>query len=647
MDALRFMAGLLGFSCEFLPELRSQTLTTVAIGATVALGATAAIGAATALVHPSVFFRYAIAASSWTRVVRGPELSTRSTRCATFLSHPRAFRGSLQHGLLRTPRMAIAARAAMGLPDGDIHSFPERSTPEGNSRGFSTMTHTIDASAEVIIPTRYFVVGSWSNWEFEEMISDGLDPGVFYTDIILVENGGEFQIVGDEDWNKVLHPVDEDAHCAVGTPVAGPDSDGHGLNWVVDGQAGDKFRIVLHHEYDSNQSDSLWRVQCNPLDIFNPFAIDPSKFLEACEKSGRWQAALAHLEDMRLWHEPVNEDDSEAVLRSCQHSGAWQPALKLLEDLWGREKQCVVPSYGAYAAAMEACRVAGEEVHVAELSKELEEWGPIPDDYRFQLTPRVHWNRDIRRLGCSAANALDWNGDGELPQTELPCWLLPASDVAANAIAHQQDQLRQAGWKVITSEPHVLFRLDNKAAFQDFAAELGLAPHLPAFFKSAENASYPCILKPATGEFGKDTHIVHSCDDVLKILGELELDNSWVLQEFIPGPFEFSASLLVDRGEILEVACVRYEYSSMEYVWPNVRELGQSEYEVIPEHLAVMRELLVDYSGFCNFNYKLRSCGQICIFEANTRVGADLACDVPRPQARAMFERLDKLLSSA
>ena len=44
----------------------------------------------------------------------------------------------------------------------------------------------------------------------------------------------------------------------------------------------------------------------------------------------------------------------------------------------------------------------------------------------------------------------------------------------------------------------------------------------------------------------------------------------------------------------------------------------------------------------CNFNYKVRQdSGHMGIFEVNTRVGADLACDVPRHRARALFARLD------
>ena len=39
-----------------------------------------------------------------------------------------------------------------------------------------------------------------------------------------------------------------------------------------------------------------------------------------------------------------------------------------------------------------------------------------------------------------------------------------------------------------------------------------------------------------------------------------------------------------------------------------------------------MRSFVREYNGICNFNYKVRSGGELCIFEINTRIGADLGC---------------------
>merc|ERR1719356_249065 len=107
---------------------------------------------------------------------------------------------------------------------------------------------------------------------------------------------------------------------------------------------------------------------------------------------------------------------------------------------------------------------------------------------------------------------------------------------------------------------------------------------------------------------------------------------------------EYSASLLVDNGDILDAICTEYEYDKDEYIWPHVEEVSRLSHNDIPaEHLAVMRNFLREYSGICNFNYKVRPSGSMCIFEVNTRVGADLACDVPRGRARRLFEKLDAL----
>jgi len=105
----------------------------------------------------------------------------------------------------------------------------------------------------------------------------------------------------------------------------------------------------------------------------------------------------------------------------------------------------------------------------------------------------------------------------------------------------------------------------------------------------------------------------------------------------------------VNKGQIVELVCAKYKYDSDEYVWPRVNELWQQRTfpEVPPEHHAAMTAFLsrpgFEFSGICNFNYKIRPDGGMCIFEINTRVGADFACDIPRGRARTMLEKLDTL----
>merc|ERR1712228_507390 len=123
-----------------------------------------------------------------------------------------------------------------------------------------------------------------------------------------------------------------------------------------------------------------------------------------------------------------------------------------------------------------------------------------------------------------------------------------------------------------------------------------------------------------------------------------DLGDGWLMQEFIPGQFEYSTTLLVKDGEILDYFLSRYEFSADTYVWPAL-EYHKATYSAVPaQHLAIMRAFLAGFQGICNFNYKLRKNGEMCIFEVNPRVGGDLVWDVPKRRVRCMFEKLDAML---
>ena len=64
--------------------------------------------------------------------------------------------------------------------------------------------------------------------------------------------------------------------------------------------------------------------------------------------------------------------------------------------------------------------------------------------------------------------------------------------------------------------------------------EVGLSSYLPRFYSSSENNTYPCILKPASGEFGANTTIVNCSAATRNIVGnDPDFEKHWVLQEFI------------------------------------------------------------------------------------------------------------------
>jgi len=91
----------------------------------------------------------------------------------------------------------------------------------------------------------YSVVGSWSGFDFQDMIPDVSDQNTFWRHVILTQRGGEFQIVRNRNKSLSIHPPRASSECAQVSPVIGPDDEGRGLNWCLKGNPGDVFRIVL------------------------------------------------------------------------------------------------------------------------------------------------------------------------------------------------------------------------------------------------------------------------------------------------------------------------------------------------------------------------------------------------------------------
>ena len=262
---------------------------------------------------------------------------------------------------------------------------------------------------------------------------------------------------------------------------------------------------------------------------------------------------------------------------------------------------------------------------------------------RFQLVPStVRWERALSRLNVDAHNTLAWRGGWPIPvaPASVPqggrsgrehgrCLLLPASDAAAHAIAAQQVELRQAGWRLLTCSVTTVRRLSNKALLREHAARLGLLAHLPRHYDDAETAEYPCVLKRAEGEYGRTVHLVHSIEEARRRSGRRSgggvacregdgvdvgdagsedgrgdeggasnegggandggaqdgaqisasdgdhhsatradtISGQWLLMELVPSRVELSASMLVRRGQIVREAVVEYMYDADVYVY--------------------------------------------------------------------------------
>lgn len=94
---------------------------------------------------------------------------------------------------------------------------------------------------------------------------------------------------------------------------------------------------------------------------------------------------------------------------------------------------------------------------------------------------------------------------------------------------------------------HLLFW---QLLLRDHAEAIGMLSSLPEHYSTAEGASYPCILKAAQGEHGRNVFIVHSAEEVqTRTSGALGTGSGWLLQELIRGRLEHSVSMLVNQGK--------------------------------------------------------------------------------------------------
>merc|ERR1711964_328436 len=88
-----------------------------------------------------------------------------------------------------------------------------------------------------------FLTGTFNDWRSDEpMHPDPNDPAKFVGEIQLISGDVEFQIVRDGDWSQVIYPARPLCAGESSTRILGPDDNGKGLHWCLNGCIGDIFR---------------------------------------------------------------------------------------------------------------------------------------------------------------------------------------------------------------------------------------------------------------------------------------------------------------------------------------------------------------------------------------------------------------------
>ncbi|CAE7905325.1 Wrnip1 [Symbiodinium necroappetens] len=94
---------------------------------------------------------------------------------------------------------------------------------------------------------RYFVVGSWTSWNFLEMQNSGVKEGAFEVTVrIGMSRSESFYFVRDQDEEQVIYPAKPALDAgATAIPVRGPDAFGNGKCWRITGKHGESVRLRI------------------------------------------------------------------------------------------------------------------------------------------------------------------------------------------------------------------------------------------------------------------------------------------------------------------------------------------------------------------------------------------------------------------
>jgi len=79
---------------------------------------------------------------------------------------------------------------------------------------------------------RYFIVGSWNDWQPEEMNLDDEAIGRFSIKAAMSAGKQRFQIIRNRDWRQLIYPESGDGD----STVKGPDAAGHASYWSIEVQ---------------------------------------------------------------------------------------------------------------------------------------------------------------------------------------------------------------------------------------------------------------------------------------------------------------------------------------------------------------------------------------------------------------------------
>eukprot|EP01084_Bolivina_argentea_P030386 56319_1 len=207
-------------------------------------------------------------------------------------------------------------------------------------------------------------------------------------------------------------------------------------------------------------------------------------------------------------------------------------------------------------------------------------------------------------------------------------FLIAMYDGTSEILSEEASNLRQLGYKFMTSTPDIIGYLGDKVNLQRNTDE-SLRKYLPVEY-DLSSPQFPCFLKKRSGEGADTVHLLQNQQDYNSIMKKIKSPKDWLLQEAIPGD-EYSVLLVVVNGKIVANATKRMTMEKLTKQKEQIFVRGADETvnlrtqnsNVSTNVFTIFGKFLTDYNGFVDIDFKLLN-GEPIIFEFNTRLSGHI-----------------------
>ena len=206
--------------------------------------------------------------------------------------------------------------------------------------------------------------------------------------------------------------------------------------------------------------------------------------------------------------------------------------------------------------------------------------------------------------------------------------LLPEIDLIMPMELSEYDLLRNSPSALsrclIPTPDHVRIAND-KLLFCRWMIDNGFGDYVPNIIENVEQASFPCIHKAKIGEFGSNSNIIHTKNDLKHVVETTADPDNFFFQNYIFGDTEYATHLISVNGNILYKSTMTYTHADTIHVKGicSAPTLQIARYNTAPPQIISIIKRM-QYTGIACIDFKIEH-GQIYVFELNPRMGASFA----------------------